>query len=78
MKLVCAELELLAYSCVLTDNYYHYQLMLVPFGGFCVLQNITRDQTEDGSCCKAKKCEEHTFKTCNGYPEMLILVDETG
>ena len=35
------------HSCVLTD---HYQLFLVPFGGFCILQN--NNQTEDG---KAKK-----------------------
>ena len=28
-------------SCVLTD---HYQLLLLPFGGFCILQNITRQK----------------------------------
>ncbi len=47
VKLVCAELLPCWHSCVLTD---HYQLMLVPFGGFCILQN--NNHTEDG---KAKK-----------------------
>ncbi len=46
VMLVCAELNCW-HSCVLTD---HYQLFLVPFGGFCILQN--NNQTEYG---KAKK-----------------------